>query len=79
MYPELSYVGIRTCAEPCSVKFSDCNWAVYDRIHNKLRNRLSTAKAARLTYLGSNLKLLRKKRTESERAEIGKARDTAVA
>lgn len=36
------------------------NWSAYDNIHNKKRNRLAAARAEKLVFVFSNLRMLRK-------------------
>ena len=60
--PELAYVAIRVCSASCATKYCERNWSVYDRIHSKIRNRLSISKVEKLLYVSSNAKMLRRRK-----------------
>ena len=46
--------------QPTSACSCERNWSAYDYIHNKKRNRLAAARAEKLVFVFSNLRMLRK-------------------
>ena len=57
-YPELQRVAIRVLSQVISASASERNWSTYGFIHSKSRNRLQPARANKLVYVHSNLRLL---------------------
>ena len=45
---------------PTSACSCERNWSAYNYIHNKKRNGLTAARAEKLVYVFSNLRMLRK-------------------
>ena len=46
--------------QPTSACACERNWSTYDYIHSKKRNKLAPARAEKLVYVFSNLRLLKK-------------------
>jgi len=58
----LPKIGKRVLGLTCSSSSCERNWTLYSFVHNKVRNRLATSKAATLVYIYANSKLTRQKR-----------------
>jgi hypothetical protein len=59
--PALAKVAMRLLSQVSSACACERNWSTYDFIHNKLRNRLDPARAEKLVFVHSNLRLLRER------------------
>jgi hypothetical protein len=55
--PELQRVAMKICAQSTSSSACERNWADYDFVHNKRRNRLQPGRAEKLVRCFSNLRL----------------------
>jgi hypothetical protein len=57
--PELKQIAIKVLSQPCCASAAEQNWAQYDEIHSKKRNKLGQTKASQVVYAGTNLRLQR--------------------
>jgi hypothetical protein len=55
---ELAKIAVRLLSQPCSSSASEQFWSQYDHIHSTKRNRLDPARASKLLFVRSNLRLL---------------------
>lgn len=63
---------MRVLAQPTSASSCERNWSTYDFVHSKRRNRLCHARADKLVYVFSNLRLLTHATAGSyEEAQVG--------
>ncbi|KAH9686850.1 BED-type domain-containing protein [Citrus sinensis] len=66
-YPELQRLAVRILSQTCSVTRCGRNWAMFERIHSKKRNRLEHQRLNDLIFLHNNLHLQQRK-TEAVKA-----------
>eukprot|EP00253_Pinus_taeda_P011626 PITA_11626 len=55
--PLLQKLAIRILSQTCSSSGCECNWSVFEKIHNKKRNRLETQRLNDMVYVYYNLRL----------------------
>lgn len=63
----LAEVAIRILGAPITSAATERTFSTFSWIHNKNRNRLTTTRAAKLTYLSHNWKLLEKKQSSTSK------------
>lgn len=56
--PELQKVAIRVLSQGSSACCCERNWSTYKFIHSSVRNRLDPARAEKLVYVHTNMRLL---------------------
>ncbi|KAJ8426768.1 hypothetical protein Cgig2_010200 [Carnegiea gigantea] len=56
--PELGEVAKKVLSQPVSSSSAERNWSTYSYIHNVKRNRLNNARADKLVFIHSNIRLL---------------------
>eukprot|EP00253_Pinus_taeda_P032034 PITA_32034 len=55
--PVLQKLAIRILSQTCSSSGCECNWSVFEKIHNKKRNRLESQRLNDMVYVYYNLRL----------------------
>ncbi|XP_057789187.1 uncharacterized protein LOC131006061 [Salvia miltiorrhiza] len=55
--PELKAFAIRILGLTCSASACECNWSMFNHVHTKKRNRLTTTRLNNLVYIMYNRKL----------------------
>ena len=55
--PQLQFVAMRVLSQSASASSCEQNWSHFGFVHSEKRNRLTTARASRLVWLFSNLRL----------------------
>ncbi|XP_074304319.1 uncharacterized protein LOC141639034 [Silene latifolia] len=56
--PELADIAVRVLSQPISSSSAEKVWSTYSFIHNTKRNRLNGARADKLVFIHSNIRLL---------------------
>ncbi|XP_074299373.1 uncharacterized protein LOC141630454 [Silene latifolia] len=56
--PELADIAVRVLSQPISSSSAERVWSTYSFIHNTKRNRLNGARADKLVFIHSNIRLL---------------------
>eukprot|EP00253_Pinus_taeda_P018426 PITA_18426 len=80
-YPFCKSLAIWILNQTCSFSGCECNWSVFDKIHNKKRNRLESQRLNDMVYVYYNLRLWVRQleRTPDMEATLLDGIDTTVA
>lgn len=56
----MQLLALKVLSQPASASSSEQNWSQYDYVHNKRRNRLKSARASKLVFAYTSLRLIEK-------------------
>ena len=68
--PQLQSLAMKVLSQPSSASSAEQSWSEYDFVHNKRRNRLKSAVAAKLVFVHANLRLLSKQKSYARHAQL---------
>ncbi|XP_008182740.1 uncharacterized protein LOC103309331 [Acyrthosiphon pisum] len=74
----LSKVAVRILTAPCTSAATERTFSTFSWIHSKKRNRLTTERAGKLTYLSYNWKLKNKKSEISKNTEANNCEESSI-
>lgn len=68
--PKLQAIAVRILSQTASASSCEHNWSHYSFVHSTSRNRLTQARASRLVWLFSNLRLARRTQALEQESNV---------